>query len=72
MNTDAIPRIWVVRERVKVSVLEDQEQDCFVIAASALEAAEIVGETERGRIVCIKEVCQISQLPGGRYKIVKQ
>lgn len=65
-------RVWLVRElvaRQEDPKFEDR-QDCFVLAVTAIEAAGIVGEDERRRIIHIEEICPLSKLPGDKYKIV--
>lgn len=65
-------RVWLVRELVgnyEIPKVE-REQDCFVLAVSALEAATIVGESDRRRIIRVEEICPISKLPADKYKVV--
>ncbi len=65
-------RVWLVRELVDRCELPKREdaQDCFVLAVTAIEAAGIVGEDERRRIIRVEEVCPISKLPDDKYKVV--
>ena len=65
-------RVWLVRELVDRCELPKREdaQDCFVLAVTAIEAAAIVGEDERRRIIRVEEVCPISKLPDDKYKVV--
>lgn len=70
-NTKSI-NVWRVLEYV-VSPQNPKEeilQECFVLATSAQEAAEIVGEDESRQIIEVRQLCCISQLPGNRYKVV--
>ncbi len=62
--------VWLVRESVAAhnSTLWT-EQDCFVLAMSAPQAVEIVGEHETRRIVLVQQVCPITQLPDDRYRV---
>jgi hypothetical protein len=64
--------VWLVRELVDRCELSKREdaQDCFVLAVTAIEAAGIVGEDERRRIIRVEEVCPISKLPDDKYKVV--
>jgi hypothetical protein len=66
-------RVWQVRELVDDAndPRKRNAQDCFVLAASAKEACEIVGEDERRSIVTVHEVCPISKLPGDRYVVAQ-
>lgn len=65
-------RVWLVRELVDRCELPkcEQAQDCFVLAVTAIEAAGIVGEDERRRIIRVEEICPISKLPDDKYKVV--
>lgn len=63
------PHVWRVIEEIEYDKKITQ-QECWVLATSALEAAEIVGEDEMRKITEIRQVSFISGLPGNRYKIV--
>lgn len=71
MSTDV--RVWLVREAISpagaTEPVRETLQDCFVLARSAYEAAEIVSEHEGRRIVRVEEVCPITQLPDDRYRV---
>ncbi len=64
-------RVWLVGESVSESgnPICAIPQDCYVIALTATEAAQIVAETDTRRIVRVEEVCPITQLPGDRYRV---
>lgn len=44
------------------------KQFCYVLATSAREVLEIIGEDETRRITACNEVCAITQLPGDKYR----
>jgi hypothetical protein len=71
-SVDLDLRIWQVRELIDQDETPKREetQDCFVIALTAIEAANIVGEDERRRIIRVEDACPISKLPGDKYKVV--
>ncbi len=59
--------VWHVVEWVEHGKVS-QKQSAFVLATSAIEAAQIVGEDESRTIHSIHQVCPISQLPGDKYR----
>ena len=54
--------VWQVVERVAHGK-ESREKSVYVLASSALEAAQIVGESDSSEIRAVQQVCPISQLP---------
>ena len=66
------PKVWIVREEVRRADSSGRSDlmDIYILATSASEAAEIVGETEYRQIKHIQEVCSITILPDAKYKII--
>ena len=62
-------RVWQVREEVAVSEKSSKIQDIFCLASSLTEAYVIVGESKYRKIIMIKELCPIADLPNNKYKI---
>ena len=63
--------VWQVQELIEHfnDPTRSRRQDLFVLATSALEACEIVGQDERRSIVTVQELCELSQLPGDKYQV---
>lgn len=62
------PSVWHVMEMVEYEPPTQTKTECFVLAVSAKEAVEIVGEDERRQIIAVNQVCALSQLPGDKYR----
>ena len=61
--------VWQVRELVSdTSGSRQTQQDVFILATSAAQAVEIVGETDWRRIVAVHEVCPLSQTPADKWR----
>ena len=59
--------VWQVVEWVEHGKVS-REQSVYVLATSALEAAQIVGEDESREIRTVHQVCPLSQLPTDKYR----
>lgn len=45
------------------------EQSSFILATSVEEAMKIVGTDERRELICVRELCPITQVPGDIYRV---
>ena len=65
--------VWQVRESVATAKNPNRwkEQDAFILATSAPEAAEIVGEHYLRRIESVSKLCPISESQTDKYRVGK-